>query len=210
MADLTAGGQPSDCGGGPPRVVGFPPLARSDATVLILGSMPGQASLAAGEYYAHVRNSFWRIFAALLGFPVDAPYTVRVQALVAARIAVWDVLHSCQRIGSLDAGIDRRTAEPNDFSTFFRAHPAIECVAFNGGVAEQTFRRQVLPAIGRLNTDFVRLPSTSPAHASLTFDQKLSAWARLLDRRRGDDRESPILADHGHREIELIGLRAKP
>lgn len=165
------------------RVVGFPPLARSDASLLILGSMPGQASLAAGQYYAHARNSFWPILGALLGFSPDAPYSERTEALLAARIAVWDVLHSCQRSGSLDADIDLSTAQPNDFRAFFLAHPAIKCIAFNGGLAERTFRRQVLPAMGSLTLELVKLPSTSPAHASLTFEQKRSAWAGFLNRR---------------------------
>lgn len=106
-----------------PRIHSFDPIAAPDAEILILGSMPGRASLAAGQYYAHAQNAFWRIMAELLGFDATAPYAERTQALKSARIALWDVLHSCEREGSLDTNIDRETLVANDFAAFLREHP---------------------------------------------------------------------------------------
>jgi TDG/mug DNA glycosylase family protein len=164
------------------RIRSFDPVADRKATVLILGSMPGRASLAAGQYYAHRQNAFWRIVCRLLAIDPASPYQARVRALRASRIALWDVLHSCVRPGSLDSRIERETA--NDFAAFFRRHPDIAQVFFNGAKAEACFRRQVLPRVGRTLRDrvisFSRLPSTSPAHASLPFDRKLEAWRAIL------------------------------
>jgi hypoxanthine-DNA glycosylase len=154
----------------------FPPIARRDARVLILGSMPGAASLAAGQYYAHPRNAFWPILGDLLGFDPAAPYRKRVQALKNARIAVWDVLHGCVRAGSLDSAIERDSEIANDFATFFRRHPRIAHVFFNGARAEQAFRRHALPGLGAAGLRFARLPSTSPAHAARSLPQKRAAW----------------------------------
>jgi hypoxanthine-DNA glycosylase len=154
----------------------FPPIARRDARLLILGSMPGAASLAAGQYYAHPRNAFWSILGSLLDFAPAAPYPRRVQALKAARIAVWDVLHDCTRRGSLDSAIERDSEIANDFATFFRRHPQITHVFFNGARAEQAFRRHALPGLDTTRLRFIRLPSTSPAHAARTFAQKRAAW----------------------------------
>lgn len=159
------------------RIRSFAPIAGRNARVLVLGSMPGRASLAAGRYYAHPRNAFWRIAAELLGIEPQASYRKRVQALKAARIAVWDVLHSCVRRGSLDATIEAELA--NDFRAFFRTHTAITHVFFNGAKAEASFRRHVLPQLG-LALRCTRLPSTSPANASLPFRRKLAAWRALL------------------------------
>ncbi len=161
------------------RIHSFAPLADARAETLILGSMPGQASLAAGQYYAHPHNAFWRIMAALLSFDVAAPYAERTRALCAARIAVWDVLQSCTRSGSLDAMIAKDSQVANDFAAFLRAHPHIRRVFFNGGTAESCFKRQVLPHLPpeiRQVLTCLRLPSTSPAHAALSLAQKLDAW----------------------------------
>lgn len=166
--------------GGIAIVRSFPPVARSDARVLILGSMPGAASLAAGQYYGHPRNAFWPILAALLGFDARAPYARRLARLRAARIALWDVLDACTRTGSLDARIVRGSEAANDFARFFVAHPRLTHVFFNGAMAESCFRRCVLPGIGRAPLALLRLPSTSPAHAARSFEQKLAAWRRVL------------------------------
>jgi len=159
------------------RVRSFRPIATRNATILILGSMPGRASLAAGQYYAHRQNAFWRIVGSLLGFDPASPYQARVRALRASRVAVWDVLHSCVRPGSLDSRIEEETA--NDFKAFFRRHPDIARVFFNGAKAEASFRRHALPAIGR-HLRYARLPSTSPAHASIPYARKLRAWRAIL------------------------------
>jgi double-stranded uracil-DNA glycosylase len=158
----------------------FPPIARADARLLILGSMPGQASLAAREYYAHPRNAFWPIMATLLGFAADSPYAERTCALRAASIALWDVLDSCKRPGSLDSAIVRQSTAVNDFAGFFRSHPEIHHVFFNGVTAESIFRKHVLSKPDRSGLTLVRLPSTSPAHAGLSRDAKLDQWRSIL------------------------------
>ena len=164
-----------------PRIHSFAPIARADAETLILGSMPGRASLAAGQYYAHAQNAFWHILGELLGFDSRAPYSQRVAALKNARLALWDVLHSCEREGSLDAAIDHATLLPNDFAGFLQGHPQIRRIYFNGATAEACFRRHVAP---KLAQDFLlaRLPSTSPAHAGMPYAQKLEAWRVILQR----------------------------
>ena len=161
-------------------VQSFPPVADRQARILILGSMPGRASLAAGEYYAHPRNLFWKIMAAMLGLEPQLRYGDRLRALRASHIALWDVMHSCERVGSLDASINASTIEPNDFAAFFGRHRKIAQVFFNGSTAEATYLRHVLPSVEPLGLRYTRLPSTSPAHAALSFDKKLAAWRAVL------------------------------
>ncbi len=166
------------------QVCSFPPIARKDAKVLILGSMPGVASLAANQYYAHPRNAFWGIMDALFEAGPDLAYTNRVARLMTQRIAVWDVLKTCVRGGSLDSSIVEETIVPNDFAEFFAVHRKIEKVCFNGTKAENAFRRYVLPGLTgiKARVEFVRLPSTSPAHAGQSFEKKLAAWRKGLNR----------------------------
>jgi TDG/mug DNA glycosylase family protein len=157
----------------------FPPIADSRAQVLVLGSMPGVASLGAGEYYAHPRNAFWPIMGELFGAGPELPYAARRERLMAAGVAVWDVLRSCRRLGSLDTAIERESEEANDFAEFFAAHPAVRLVAFNGQKAETAFRRHMTPTLDEVTLErlsFVRLPSTSPAHAGRSLAVKLEAW----------------------------------
>ena len=164
------------------RVRSFEPIADRNAEILILGSMPGEASLAAGQYYAHPRNAFWRILSELLDFDAASSYPARVEKLQSARIALWDVLKSCKREGSLDAMIERESQVANDFRAFFRAHDGITRVFFNGAKAEACFARHVPGEIRSGAMSYVRLPSTSPAHASLSFEQKCRAWRTILGR----------------------------
>ncbi|MDD2721687.1 MAG: DNA-deoxyinosine glycosylase [Gallionella sp.] len=154
----------------------FPPIASTDAQVLILGSMPGRESLRVAQYYAHPRNAFWPIIGELLGFDPAQPYPMRCRQLVEADIALWDVLASCRRSSSLDADIDAASVAANDFGAFFRSHPHIRRVYFNGAMAEQSFRKHVLPGLADPTLQYQRLPSTSPAHAALSYPQKLAAW----------------------------------
>lgn len=158
-----------------PLSYSFPPIVGDHAQILILGSMPGVASLQAGQYYAHPRNAFWPIMAELFGFNAASPYPLRCEALTASGIAVWDVLKACHRPGSLDQHIDPATIEANDFAGFFDDHTSIKAVFFNGTKAEQVFRRYALSDLEHKPT-FLRLPSTSPAHAALNFREKLKAW----------------------------------
>jgi double-stranded uracil-DNA glycosylase len=161
----------------------FPPIARRDAHTLILGSLPGQRSLQAQQYYAHPQNAFWRIIGRVFGFDGLPPYTERVKILTAHRIALWDVLAAAERPGSLDSSIVRATARANEFEKFFRAHPQIRRVFFNGRKAEEMYRRFVMPGLGPQFADirYECLPSTSPAHAGMTFAQKLVRWRRVQE-----------------------------
>jgi len=162
---------------------GFPPIAAPDARVLILGSLPSRASLAAGHYYAHPRNQFWRIMAQLAGGGEN--YDARCERLRERGIAVWDVLASSVRPGSLDANIRLDTARVNDFPRFFRDHPGIGRVCFNGRKAEAMFRRFVDAEQLPDDLRYATLPSTSPAHAALGFEQKLDAWRGIIAADRG-------------------------
>ncbi|HEX5364680.1 MAG TPA: DNA-deoxyinosine glycosylase [Gallionella sp.] len=158
----------------------FPPIADEHARILILGSMPGKESLRARQYYAHPRNAFWTILGELTGASPSLPYEARCRMLKSSGIALWDVLASCTRHGSLDADIDPESIHPNDFSAFFETHPLITQVFFNGAMAEQCFRKQVLPQLTHRPLRLLRLPSTSPANASLRDEQKLQAWQAIL------------------------------
>lgn len=162
----------------------FPPIADATANILILGSMPGTESLRAGQYYAHRRNAFWSIMGELVGASPALPYQARARRLKHSGIALWDVLASCKRHGSMDADIEASSICPNDFKCFFQKHPDITQVFFNGSMAEQCFRKHVLPSLesltGQRMLHFQRLPSTSPAHASMKYEQKLKAWKVIL------------------------------
>ena len=161
------------------RIRCFAPVADpATARVLILGSMPGVASLTAGQYYAHPRNQFWPIMGALFGAGPDLPYPDRLATLTRAGIALWDVLSSCERRVSLDSAIDLRSAQANDFASFLDRHPGITRVCFNGALAETRFRHDVMAHVRPL--ECIRLPSTSPAHAGLSAADKLQAWRAAL------------------------------
>ena len=157
---------------------GLPPIAQADACVLILGSMPGAASLLAGQYYAHRQNRFWPYMSALTGMQGSLPYPERVQRLHRAGIAVWDVIAHCRRDGSLDSAI--RDEAVNDFGGFLARHPGVATVLVNGAKAEATFIRRVLPDLGQPGLTCRRLPSTSPANASQPDAAKLAAWRGAL------------------------------
>jgi hypoxanthine-DNA glycosylase len=162
-------------------IYSFEPIADEHAEILILGSIPGQASLSAGQYYAHHRNAFWLIISNLLQIDPDAPYQTKTEALKSARIALWDVLQSCKRTGSLDSGIVNDSLMINDFQTFFRSHKEIKQVFFNGAKAETCFKRHILRQTKLDYMSFTRLPSTSPANATISFSHKLAAWRLILD-----------------------------
>jgi hypoxanthine-DNA glycosylase len=143
--------------------------------------MPSPASLAAGQFYGHRQNAFWRIMGELFDAGLDRPYAQRTRRLKAHRVAVWDVLHQCERAGSLDSSIVVASEVPNDFKSFFARHRAIQAVFFNGTKAEASFTRHVLPSLKeRLAAMHMeRLPSTSPANATFSFDAKLAHWRRI-------------------------------
>jgi hypoxanthine-DNA glycosylase len=157
---------------------GFPPVERADARILILGSLPGQRSIAAQQYYAHPQNAFWPIMRELFG--AEGDYAERCALLTASGIALWDVLQSSVRPGSMDADIRLDSARANDFPDFFGAHASLRLVAFNGKKAEQLYASLVAPAGVADGLGHVLLPSTSPAYASLPFPDKLAAWRQAL------------------------------
>lgn len=167
-----------------PHIQSFPPIADTTANILILGSMPGKESLRAGQYYAHRRNAFWTIMGELVGATPDLPYATRTQKLKSAGIALWDVLASCTRHSSMDADIDAASICPNDFSSFLLKHPGITHVYFNGSMAERCFHKHVWPMLSALleqrSLHCRRLPSTSPANASIPYERKLDAWKIIL------------------------------
>ncbi|TWT91022.1 Uracil DNA glycosylase superfamily protein [Pseudobythopirellula maris] len=161
----------------------FAPVADARARVLVLGSMPGVASLEAQRYYAHPRNAFWPIMGELFGARPDLPYAVRCNRLREAGVALWDVLSECRREGSLDTSIERDSEAVNDLAGLLTRYPRITLVAFNGQKAETAFRRHAVPTLDestQKRLSFVRLPSTSPAHAARSFEEKLAAWRDAL------------------------------
>lgn len=158
----------------------FPVVEGPEARVLILGSMPGVASLRAGRYYNHPRNQFWRLLGDLLGCDlVTLDYPQRLERLSAAGIALWDVLYACRRRGSLDADIAADSMIVNDFAPLFARHPELATVCCNGGAALRLFRQRVLPGLTRELT-VIRLPSSSPAHAAMDYPSKLVLWRAAM------------------------------
>jgi hypoxanthine-DNA glycosylase len=152
---------------------GLPPVVRADARLLVLGSLPGEASLKAARYYAHPRNQFWRLMEVVTGEPLEAlDYEERLERLTARRIALWDVIHAARRAGSLDA--DMREIEARDLADFTRGLPELRAVAFNGGTAARLGRK----ALAGSHLAMVDLPSSSPAY-TLPFAEKARRWAAL-------------------------------
>ncbi len=159
-----------------PLLAGLPPIAGADARWLILGNMPSVMSLSAGQYYGNPRNAFWRITAEVFGFDPDDGYERRTGALRQHRVAVWDVLRQCRRIGSLDSAVQPDSMVPNDFGAFFAKHPRVERVFFNGAAAERNYDRLVEIDVP---VSYLRLPSTSPAH-TMRYADKLALWREAL------------------------------
>lgn len=160
-------------------ITGFPPVYNPNATTLILGSMPGNASLAASQYYAHPRNAFWTMIEAIYGINQTLSYDARITALQKTDLALWDVLQYCKRQGSLDSAIEADSMQANHFVPFFNNHPRINRVVFNGKAAEHTFRRHVLKQLNMTKLNLVCAPSTSPAH-TIPIADKITAWRIAL------------------------------
>ncbi|MDO5057628.1 MAG: DNA-deoxyinosine glycosylase [Lautropia sp.] len=159
---------------GPAPQAGLPPVWRADARILLLGSFPGTASLAAQSYYAHPRNQFWPIVGSLINVPLaDLPYPERLEQLRAHRIALWDTVGHCQRQGSLDSNI--RHAIGNEFQQLLAQLPQLRGIGFNGQHAAR--QRRAFEALGYATAT---LPSTSPAHASLSLAAKRTQWLEAL------------------------------
>ncbi len=162
-------------------IKGFNVLGDHQAKILILGSMPSVTSLQKQQYYAHSRNAFWRIMAALFNNAKPLDY-LQVQSLMEAeKIAVWDVVKSCVREGSLDSAIEKESIEVNDFIRLFKVFKQVKWIFFNGSTAQKLFKGNVyqqLPAEYK-TLSYTKLPSTSPAYAAMRYEDKLAAWAVL-------------------------------
>lgn len=154
----------------------FGPVVNSDTRLLILGSLPGDASLKAAQYYAHPRNGFWPLIGGVLGEDLAAhPYEERLERLKARGVGLWDVIASAQRSGSLDAAI--RSPEAADLRGLVKSLPELRAVAFNGGLAAKLGRRILTGLDG---VALIDLPSSSPAHA-ISLSAKAATWAILGD-----------------------------
>ncbi len=164
----------------------FGAVIDSKISVLVLGSMPGNKSLEASQYYAHPRNALWPILADIIGFEVSLPYEERLNILLNNHIGLWDVIAQCNRIGSLDSNIVAETIECNDFNLVFRQCMRLEKILFNGKKAYELFHRLVLVKpeteqfIQDKQIDLILLPSTSPANAMLGYQQKLEVWKKVF------------------------------
>jgi hypoxanthine-DNA glycosylase len=156
-------------------LVGLPPVLDQRTRIVILGSFPGEASLSAKRYYAHPRNQFWRLMSAVTNEPLaDMDYDERLTRLLAHQIGLWDTIAACKREGSLDASI--RQAQANEMSVLLQHCPHLIRVCFNGktsGKSEQRF--------SMAGFETLVLPSSSPAHAVMSFDDKLAVWKKILD-----------------------------
>jgi TDG/mug DNA glycosylase family protein len=165
----------------PTPLRGLPPALGRAPRVLVLGSMPGSASLAQAEYYAHPRNDFWRIVEDVFAIPRSGDYAARIEGLNEAGVGVWDVLAECHRRGSLDAAIAGEGQRHNDIAALLASHPGIARVLLNGAFAEKAFLRQSRAGRGiPAGVECIRLPSTSPANASIPYPGKLALWREAL------------------------------
>jgi double-stranded uracil-DNA glycosylase len=166
------------------RISSFAPIETASARILILGSIPGERSLQAGQYYAHPQNAFWGILGQFCGFESGMPYPERVHRLCLAGIAVWDVLQTCERAGSLDTSILPASETPNDLLAFLDGHVALRGILCNGSKAFTALQRFAKGALAARSPaiEVLRLPSTSPANAGIPRAAKAKAWQETLGR----------------------------
>lgn len=153
-----------------PMREGLPPVVGDDARVLLLGSFPSERSLVTGEYYANRRNQFWPLMAELFAFDVDLPYPERIDAVTGHGVALWDVVHSCRRVGSMDAKIDKASVVVNDVGALLADHQGIRQIFVNGLTALELFEARV-----QTELPTSRLPSSSGA-LPMSFVDKLARW----------------------------------
>ena len=165
------------------KAVCFDPQMTENCRILVLGSMPGKISLAQNQYYAHPRNNFWPIMARIFNFSDKLTYSEKLDTLNQAGVGLWDVIATCYREGSLDTAIQTKDLVVNDFKTCFERFPKVERVLLNGQKAGQLFKQKV--AVPLMLTDrkidWLVLPSTSPAHASVKFEEKLFKWQQACN-----------------------------
>ena len=160
----------------------FEPVIGHNPRILILGSMPGVVSLQAVQYYANPRNAFWPIMADLFSIDIDCDYQERMGQISRLPLVLWDTIKSCHREGSLDSNIQKHQLEANNIPSLLKQHSDIRLVACNGATSEKYFNQLVkIQLPGDLGIVVKRLPSTSPANATMKFDQKLSSWREILE-----------------------------
>lgn len=153
----------------------FPPISNSDAEILILGSLPGERSLEIQQYYGHAQNKFWKLIATIFGHDLPRSYEEKLVLLYKSNISLWDVIHSANRIGSLDTAILNEI--PNDLKNFINDHPKLKTIAFNGRKAEALFNKYFQKKEG---INFVLLPSSSPANARMKLERMVEVWKSKL------------------------------
>jgi len=158
-------------------IAAFPPILPEKPHILILGTMPGGKSLQANQYYAHPQNQFWKFMGEIYGASPSLPYEERVKILKQKGIAVWDVIGTCVRQGSMDADI--KNEEVNDFEAFYREYPSIKLVVFDSLTAETIYNRRVLQTLTK-QLKYARVPSPSPAYAKMNYQAKLLLWSQAL------------------------------
>ena len=156
------------------KIYSFPSISTPEANTLILGTMPGQRSIAMNQYYGHGGNAFWKIMFEVFEEKFTREYEIRRQLLIKNGIALWDVLKACEREGSADHAIEKE--EVNDFDQFFQTHSQIKLLAFNGIKAENYFMRSVHKRPG---VPMIIMPSTSSANGWMRYEQKLNAWKQI-------------------------------
>src|SRR5438445_990282 len=164
------------------KVASFPPQVGMDCRVLVLGTVPSVRSLQLRQSYGHAQNLFWPLMGTLFDAGVELPYAERIRRLQAIGIGIWDVYKRVERRGSLDASIVRASEVPNAIVRLLRRMPTIRAIALNGGKAAEGFARHIAPqfdAALRDRIDILKLPSTSPANASITRAEKLRRWTIL-------------------------------
>lgn len=160
-----------------PLSYGLPAVWQADAQILILGSLPGVASLQAAQYYAHPRNQFWPLLQQLFGIDASQSYDDRIAALQQQRLALWDLIGAAERPGSLDSAINTASMQLNDFSTLLQDLPALKAIWLNGGTAAKAWQKRVKAGLNLpVTVQVFTLPSSSPAHAALRFTDKLQHW----------------------------------
>lgn len=155
---------------------GFPPICGTAPRILILGSMPGKASLEKAQYYGHPQNRFWPLMQALAGIDASMNYNNRCEALCSANIALWDVIGSCERPGSLDSDIRDESIVINDIASLVSQNPSIRHIACNGKKAYQLFQQHSAHAVLSSKVEVSALPSTSPANAKWRLEDLIKSW----------------------------------
>ena len=156
---------------------GFAPILGQEPHILVLGTMPSVASLESQQYYGHPRNAFWWIMSQICGFNGDLSYEDRVTEAKKSNVAIWDVIESCHRPGSLDSAIDQTSLKPNDIQSLLVTHPSIRALCFNGQAAHKLFAKHLDKSfVASLDQDIHVLPSTSPANAAMKPENKLEKW----------------------------------